>query len=260
MFNHQKFIERQLHTGPPTKLLNFEDAMQFVMVLPGKTATIVRQQFAKIIERYMAGDQSLHVEIDTNATSSHPIAQMARESLGVRASSSPEPVGFKRRREELELLKMEEEIKGMTQARILGLKAELEKLSDSNNSKLDEPTRLMFKQTLQNLLVNKGTTAPQAAKEPEQIEPATTPSQEIIKNFLSSLVADTSSLVTRIKARDLHKEYMDYHAALKGSADCMLNEVLFGRALKNFPGVRKTRGQTCIIYTLDHAAIRQSLA
>jgi hypothetical protein len=40
----------------------------------------------------------------------------------------------------------------------------------------------------------------------------------------------------------------------------MLNEVLFGRALKNFPGVRKTRGQTCIIYTLDHAAIRQSLA
>jgi hypothetical protein len=54
----------------------------------------------------MAGDQSMHDELDANAKSDSPIAQMARESL-----QEDYAVGFKRRREELELMRMEQDIK-----------------------------------------------------------------------------------------------------------------------------------------------------
>ena len=107
VFDSKKFIERQLSNngGLPTKLLTVDDSIQFIMVLPGQTAKEVRQQFGVIIKRHFAGDQSLHAEIDGNATSSSPIAQLARESLGMPAADSLELVDFKRRREELELLK-----------------------------------------------------------------------------------------------------------------------------------------------------------
>lgn len=75
------------------------------MVLPGQAAKEVRQQFGVIIKRHFAGDQSLHAEIDGNATSSSPIARLARESLGMPAADSQKPVSLKRQREELQLLK-----------------------------------------------------------------------------------------------------------------------------------------------------------
>lgn len=246
-----------------------DDSIEFIMVLPGKTAKEVRQKFAMIIKRYFGGDQSMHAEIEANAASSHPIAQMARESLGMQAPGSPELVGFKRRREELELLKMEEEIKGMaqsrmrsdeeikgmTQARILGLKSEMEQLSDPYTSKLDEPTRLMFKDTLQSLLMNENKSAP--SKPTKRIELNTEASQEIMKRFLVSLV-NTAFRATKITARELYMKFMDFHAATKGSADSMLTETSFCIAVKKFPGVSKSKGKTATVYTLDHAAIMQT--
>ena len=64
-----------------TKLLYFRDAIQLVMVLPGDFAKETRLKFADMIERYFAGDASLHSEIEANATSSNPVCEMARESL-----------------------------------------------------------------------------------------------------------------------------------------------------------------------------------
>jgi hypothetical protein len=52
-------------------------------------------QFANIIRRYMAGDQSLVAEIEANAQAASPIAQMARETLG----DVQEDQGHKRRRQ-----------------------------------------------------------------------------------------------------------------------------------------------------------------
>lgn len=52
------------------------------MVLPGKVAKEVRVQFADVIRRYIAGDRSLIDEIEANAQSSSPVAQMARATLG----------------------------------------------------------------------------------------------------------------------------------------------------------------------------------
>lgn len=152
LFDSKKFVERQLSDrgGPMTKLLSFDDAIQLVMVLPGETAKEVRVQFKDILRRYMAGDASMHAEIQANAQSNSPIAQMARESLGI----DEQLTGLKRRREELELLKLEEEIKGMAQSRLLCTTAELERIRDPTRSNLDDRTRLMIQDALQNSILN----------------------------------------------------------------------------------------------------------
>ena len=69
------------------------------MVLPGQVAKETRTQFADIIKRYLAGDHSLVQEIQANAKSTSPIAQMARESLGI---TTDEDMNRKRRREDLD--------------------------------------------------------------------------------------------------------------------------------------------------------------
>jgi hypothetical protein len=68
VFDSKKIIVKQLSTrgGPPTKLLTFEDAIEFVMVLPGKTACQLRKQFQGIIARYLDGDRSMSHEIKAN--------------------------------------------------------------------------------------------------------------------------------------------------------------------------------------------------
>lgn len=266
-FSSSKFIERQIHAGHPTKLLTMDDSIEFIMVLPGQRAKQYRKQFIGIIKRHLGGDQSLHAEIDANAMSNSPIAQLARKSLGIQAADSLELVGFKRRREELELLALERERLVLEHERVSRLAADYEKMC--TNTTLDEQAKTTFKQIYLELLMNKKSApieqeeikiSSTPSKDPEQIEirPTTVP-QEIVKRFLSALVTDTTSAVTRIKARELHKKYMDYHATMKDSADGMLNELLFGCALKDFSGVRKTKGQTSFIYTLDHAVIKQSL-
>ena len=42
-----------------TKLVTFNDALELIMVLPGKMAKEMRVKFADIIKRYLAGDASL---------------------------------------------------------------------------------------------------------------------------------------------------------------------------------------------------------
>jgi len=58
-------------------------------------------QFANIIKRYLAGDHTLIREIQANAQSSSPVAQMARESLNI---ETEEDLTCKRRREDKEIL------------------------------------------------------------------------------------------------------------------------------------------------------------
>jgi hypothetical protein len=110
VFSSLKISER--NTGGSgnsrTKLVSFENALELIMVLPGKVAKETRKAFASIIHRYLAGDKSLITEIEANAESSSPIAQLARASL-------PEPEDQEARRkrikrEELELVKLEREI------------------------------------------------------------------------------------------------------------------------------------------------------
>jgi len=166
VFLSSKIIER--NTGGSgnsrTKLVSLRDAMQLVMVLPGKVAKETRAQFAGVIERYIAGDRSLHAEIEANAGSGSGLARLARESLGIREEGEDAvSIGMKRKREELELLRMEHEItsliienKAKEQAMILAASGELERLRDPVRSNLDERTRLMIQDSLLNSLLLSG--------------------------------------------------------------------------------------------------------
>jgi hypothetical protein len=105
VFQSVKFTERQMSTrgGFPTKLLTLQHAIELIMALPGKLASEARVQCANIIRRYMAGDGSLVPEIQANATSNSPLAQMARDSLG---GDSTELEYNKKRKRELEDLEI----------------------------------------------------------------------------------------------------------------------------------------------------------
>ena len=158
VFDSKKFKKRQLHSGYPTKLLTFQDAIDFVMVLPGKKARAVRQQFARIIREYIAGERSLVAEIEANAESNARRSLVAEIEANAEANAesneieanAESAVGFKRRREELELFKLEEEVKEMSQRRIITAAVEIERMRDPARCNLDERTRLMVQDALQN--------------------------------------------------------------------------------------------------------------
>jgi hypothetical protein len=61
-----------------TKVLNFEHAIELIMVLPGKFAKQTRARFASICTRYLGGDLTLINELAANAESQSAIAWLAR--------------------------------------------------------------------------------------------------------------------------------------------------------------------------------------
>lgn len=68
IFQSTKYV---MHSMPGkgmgrTKLLKFEDAIELIMVLPGKISKVCRKQMAEIIIRYLDGDSSLLNEIVEN--------------------------------------------------------------------------------------------------------------------------------------------------------------------------------------------------
>jgi hypothetical protein len=105
------------------------DIITLIMVLPGKMATELRSQFAKIIGDYIGE----HLQPENTSDSA----------------------GSKRRREQLEFFEKEENIKMMAQTRILQAADRLERMRDpSSRSNLDERTRLMLQDSLQNSILN----------------------------------------------------------------------------------------------------------
>jgi len=114
-FSSDKLTER--NTGGSgnsrTKLVTFQNAIELIMVLPGKIAKETRTKFANIITRYLAGDDSLVTEIEANAQSVAPIPQMARASLVAEAVPLPDEelyLPYKRKLAELEVAKRETEV------------------------------------------------------------------------------------------------------------------------------------------------------
>ena len=70
--------------GPGQKtqpVITFPGALKLMMFLPGENAKKNRSAMSTIMHRYFAGDPSLLGEIESNANSNHPMAQMARASL-----------------------------------------------------------------------------------------------------------------------------------------------------------------------------------
>ena len=62
-------------------VISFPGALKLMMFLPGSNAKKNRGAMVKILHRFYAGDKSLLTEIEANAMSDSPVAQMARASL-----------------------------------------------------------------------------------------------------------------------------------------------------------------------------------
>ena len=135
------------------------------MVLPGKMAKEIRSQFAAIIER--------HIKILHDAASGVTTAMLQSDPV-----EDHEARRKRVKREDLELLKLEEEIKGiaqtriiaasmeierikgMAQTRIIAASMEIERIRDPTRSNLDDRTRLMMQDALQNSILNSTSVAP----------------------------------------------------------------------------------------------------
>ena len=68
IFPSIKLIKRKMpgKGNAHTKLVSFQDAIELIMVLPGKVAKATRKQFVDIIVRYLDGDESMCQEIKNN--------------------------------------------------------------------------------------------------------------------------------------------------------------------------------------------------
>lgn len=114
VFPSIKFIERKLPGKGcgHTKLVSFKDAIELIMVLPGKLAQETRAQFANIIQRYLAGDASLVSEIAMNGQSNAPLPRMARGQHPFTNKEEDEESARKRvKRENLKLIEYEEDVR-----------------------------------------------------------------------------------------------------------------------------------------------------
>ena len=84
LFPKCNFIKRRMGTaGNYTNLLNVENAISLIMVIPGKMAVETRRDFAKIIVRHFAGDQYLEMETKANGISTSGLAALAQPSSGL---------------------------------------------------------------------------------------------------------------------------------------------------------------------------------
>lgn len=77
-------------------VITFPGAVQLAMFLPGESAKRNRSLMTKIIIRYFAGDPTLIGEIEANAASNNPVAQMARNAV----MDNSEEARMKRKRED----------------------------------------------------------------------------------------------------------------------------------------------------------------
>lgn len=162
IFHSEKFTDRQLSRrgGYPTKLISFQDAIELAMVLPGKIARETRVKFADIIRRYLAGDHSLIMEIQDNAVSTSPIAQMARASMG---SPGVDEICRKRqmqREDALFEMDMAERKQRLMQSMAETQKTIMDQYSFlCPGQVLDDRARLVFKDNLLNLASPSGMSA-----------------------------------------------------------------------------------------------------
>ncbi len=212
VFEQNKICSRRLAGGGyATKLVSFNNAIELVMVLPGRIAKETRTQFAGIIRRYFAGDPSLDHELSANAQSSSPVAVLARASIQSHAGGETEnSLSFKRKREELEILRLEQDLKAQMQANITSLTVDYDRIC--TNTTMDERAKLMFKDCYLNIILNNHFHSP-----PEQGMVIENGNPSLNKPIsISSVAAElgyrpTSSDAKRI-GMDLKKLYMEKYS------------------------------------------------
>ena len=142
-------------------VITFPGAIKLAMFLPGENAKKNRSIMSQILVRYFAGDPSLIQEIEDNAKSDEPIAQMARASL----DADKEKDRRLARKRDLEELEYEERVLALEMKRV-----EMDRIKSNcliaerdsrasmvdkyaslcTNTHIDERAKLMFKDALLN--------------------------------------------------------------------------------------------------------------
>jgi hypothetical protein len=135
-------------------VITFQGALKLIMFLPGNAAKEHRSAMVDILRRYYAGDGSLVEELAENARSDAPIAQLARASLAAEPAAVLDDVR-KRKREELEMLKLEAEIQSLQhQSQVVfweGQRAMVDKYHAlCVDTVMDERAKVMFKDVILN--------------------------------------------------------------------------------------------------------------
>ena len=77
-------------------VITFSGAIKLAMFLPGEKAKQNRSKMVSILQRYYAGDETLHAEIEANAASDMPIPRMSRASLEAGDGAQDSGAGLKR--------------------------------------------------------------------------------------------------------------------------------------------------------------------
>ena len=210
-----------------TKLVSLDNALELVMILPGKVAKETRTQFVNIIKRYMAGDESLIHEIHANANSTSPIAELARASLD---ADKAYKLAHKRKLEELEIEeriitieKAKKEIQAMhadTMAKNTDTMAKTAALYTSlcPNQEIDERGRLLLKDSVLNSAMN-GDSAMNgklitngAGGAGDSCAPAKDPNKFIMISTVASELGYRFDTAVLIKiGRDVKHEYENRH-------------------------------------------------
>jgi len=166
MFSSLKFSERKFpgKGNAHTKVVSFHNAIELIMVLPGKIAKETRSKFADIIRRYLGGDKTLITEIEANAASDSPIAQLARASMAPPTAMAEIPTEEmledrrrKREREDLEIKAMDTDIQSK---RLSNVRLFADTMSLLNPIWADDARlRLQTEDWLKNIAFNSGTPA-----------------------------------------------------------------------------------------------------
>jgi len=153
IFNLAKLTDR--NTGgrgnSKTKLISFTNALELIMVLPGKMARETRTKFADLIKRYLAGDSTLVRELAENSDSTHPIHGLARQSLAAQEGAVQDDESRKRRRimEELNIQKQTMEVEASRAQTKLMLMQTYQSLCPGQV--MDDAARVMFKDQFLNM-------------------------------------------------------------------------------------------------------------
>jgi hypothetical protein len=138
-------------------VITFLGALKMIMFLPGEAAKNHRSAMANILRRYFAGDPSLLDEVNANAVSESPVAQMARASIAAEGGNQIDD-SRKRKREELELMKLETEIKCMERKSQVDLwngqiAVVAQYKSLCTDTDMDERAKIMFKDAILNAVI-----------------------------------------------------------------------------------------------------------
>jgi hypothetical protein len=192
------------------------------------------------------------VEINPGSAQAQPLVPVSLVSSDAFCSGDDRVMCMKRKRDELELLKLKHEV-------VSGLVADYEKIC--TNTAIDEHAKTVFKDTYLKMLAIYPPLEPQCSSKTEQTAfVADVREKDVFGRFMLELV-DTKNATQTLAARVLYDKYVDFHTgASVAQGNCyMLTETSFCKKIKEMPGVFKKRTSTAMLYYLDHDKIKEHL-